>query len=377
MFLSYDTIGYLKGPDIALVKDVETGTVAVRKKLRAELLGVYERLKSVEQANLPRVYETEEYEGECFAYYEYIEGETLEDIVHEGKYTIAQAEEWMEQLCAAFMQSEKLQAHARFLCSAGSLYLKRNGNLLFHGCVPCNRDGSFMEFEVGKAVTLSGKAYFDYADRLARQGLLAPEGSEEREEGRDYLWYLWCGRNSPVFGRDHIATFERALIEDKATWKEPKNHYYSYTDEEEFCRKILHSFGCDKPWSRIVNGHVPVKAKEGESPLKGHGRLVVIDGGFCRAYQSQTGIAGYTMFFNSLGMRLAAHEPFTSIEDAVKNGRDITSHTFNVDELSHRVMVADIDTGEEIQSRIDDLMKLLEAFRDGIIKVDQAKAKQR
>ena len=131
MFLSYDTIGYLKGPDIALVKDVETGTVAVRKKLRAELLGVYERLKSVEQANLPRVYETEEYEGECFAYYEYIEGETLEDIVHEGKYTIAQAEEWMEQLCAAFMHSEKLQAHARFLCSAGSLYLKRNGNLLF------------------------------------------------------------------------------------------------------------------------------------------------------------------------------------------------------------------------------------------------------
>ena len=283
----------------------------------------------------------------------------------------------MEQLCAAFMHSEKLQAHARFLCSAGSLYLKRNGNLLFHGCVPCNRDGSFMEFEVGKAVTLSGKAYFDYADRLARQGLLAPEGSEEREEGRDYLWYLWCGRNSPVFGRDHSATFERALIEDKATWKEPKNHYYSSTDEEEFCRKILHSFGCDKPWSRIVNGHVPVKAKEGESPLKGHGRLVVIDGGFCRAYQSQTGIAGYTMFFNSLGMRLAAHEPFTSIEDAVKNGRDITSHTFNVDELSHRVMVADIDTGEEIQSRIDDLMKLLEAFRDGIIKVDQAKAKQR
>ena len=283
----------------------------------------------------------------------------------------------MEQLCTAFMHSEKLQAHARFLCSAGSLYLKRNGNLLFHGCVPCNRDGSFMEFEVGKAVTLSGKAYFDYADRLARQGLLAPEGSEEREEGRDYLWYLWCGRNSPVFGRDHIATFERALIEDKATWKEPKNHYYSYTDDEEFCRGILHSFGCDKPWSRIVNGHVPVKAKEGESPLKGHGRLVVIDGGFCRAYQSQTGIAGYTMFFNSLGMRLAAHEPFTSIEDAVKNGRDITSHTFNVDELPHRVMVADIDTGEDIQSRIDDLMKLLEAFRDGTIKIDPAKAKQR
>ena len=282
----------------------------------------------------------------------------------------------MEQLCAAFMHSEKLQAHARFLCSAGSLYLKKNGNLLFHGCVPCNRDGSFMEFEVGKAVTLSGKEYFDYADRLARQGLLAPEGSEEREEGRDYLWYLWCGRNSPVFGRDHIATFERALIEDEATWKEPKNHYYSYTDDEDFCKKVLLAFGCDKPWSRIVNGHIPVKAKEGESPLKAHGRLVVIDGGFCKAYQSQTGIAGYTMFFNSMGMRLAAHEPFTSIEDAVKNSRDITSHIFSVDELPHRVMVADIDTGEEIKARIDDLMKLLSAFREGIIKPDPAKAKQ-
>ena len=282
----------------------------------------------------------------------------------------------MEQLCAAFMHSEKLQAHARFLCSAGSLYLKKNGNLLFHGCVPCNRDGSFMEFEVGKAVTLSGKEYFDYADRLARQGLLAPEGSEEREEGRDYLWYLWCGRNSPVFGRDHIATFERALIEDKATWKEPKNHYYSYTDDEDFCKKVLLAFGCDKPWSRIVNGHIPVKAKEGESPLKAHGRLVVIDGGFCKAYQSQTGIAGYTMFFNSMGMRLAAHEPFTSIEDAVKNSRDITSHIFSVDELPHRVMVADIDTGEEIKARIDDLMKLLSAFREGIIEPDPAKAKQ-
>ena len=282
----------------------------------------------------------------------------------------------MEQLCAAFMHSEKLQAHARFLCSAGSLYLKKNGNLLFHGCVPCNRDGSFMEFEVGKAVTLSGKEYFDYADRLARQGLLAPEGSEEREEGRDYLWYLWCGRNSPVFGRDHIATFERALIEDKATWKEPKNHYYSYTDDEDFCKKVLLAFGCDKPWSRIDNGHIPVKAKEGESPLKAHGRLVVIDGGFCKAYQSQTGIAGYTMFFNSMGMLLAAHEPFTSIEDAVKNSRDITSHIFSVDELPHRVMVADIDTGEEIKARIDDLMKLLSAFREGIIKPDPAKAKQ-
>ena len=283
----------------------------------------------------------------------------------------------MDQLTACFLHSEKLQAHARFLSTAGSLYRRINGNLLYHGCVPCNKDGSFMEFEVGKAVTLSGREYFDYADRLARQGLFAPQGTEERQAGQDYLWFLWCGRNSPVFGRDHIATFERALIEDKAVWKEPKNPYYDHYDDEDFCKRVLEAFECDKPWSRIVNGHIPVKAKEGESPLKARGRLVVIDGGFCRAYQSQTGIAGYTMFFNSMGMRLAAHEPFTTIEDAVSHSRDITSHIFSVDELPQRVMVADIDTGAEIQARIDDLMKLLEAFRDGIIKVDPVKAKQR
>ena len=283
----------------------------------------------------------------------------------------------MNQLTTAFLHSEKLQNHARFLTTAGALYCRCNGNLLYHGCVPCNKDGSFMEFEVGKAISLSGREYFDYADRLARQGLFAPLGTPERQAGQDYLWYLWCGRNSPVFGRDHIATFERALIEDKAVWKEPKNPYYSHYEDESFCKHVLEAFDCDKPWSRIVNGHIPVKAKEGESPLKAHGRLVVIDGGFCRAYQSQTGIAGYTMFFNSQGMRLAAHEPFTSIEEAVSHSRDITSHIFSVDEFPQRVMVADIDTGETIKARIDDLMKLLSAFRDGIIKVDPVKAKQR
>ncbi len=273
----------------------------------------------------------------------------------------------MKQLTDAFRHSEKLQAHARFLYRAGSLYRCCNGNLLFHGCVPTDAEGNFIRFEFG-ASALSGKNFFDYADRLARQGMFAPAGSRERAEGQDFLWFLWCGRNSPIFARDHIATFERTLLEDKSTWAEPKNAYYDFNDSEEFCRKILDMFGLHKPWSRIVNGHIPVKVKHGESPLRANGKLIVIDGGFCRAYQRETGIAGYTMFFSSTGIALAAHEPFTTKKDAVTRSADIISSTIPVADFSHRVMVADIDTGEEIQGRIADLMKLLDAYRDGIIK---------
>lgn len=273
----------------------------------------------------------------------------------------------MGQLTAAFRHSEKLQAHARFLLKVGSLYRCCNGILLFHGCIPTEADGSFMRFTFGGSA-LSGKNFFDYADRLARLGMLAPEGSREKAQGQDFLWFLWCGRNSPLFARDHIATFERTLLEDKSTWKEPKNAYYEYNSQVDYCKKILDAFGLDKPWSRIVNGHIPVKVKDGESPLRADGRLIVIDGGFCRAYQRETGIAGYTMFFNSHGIRLSAHEPFTSRSAAVAGGQDIASHTLVVEEFPHRVMVADIDTGAEIQERIADLMKLLNAYRDGLIK---------
>jgi fructose-1,6-bisphosphatase-3 len=227
-------------------------------------------------------------------------------------------------------------------------------------------DGSFTRFEFGSSA-LSGKNFFDYADRLARQGVLAPEGSRERAQGQDFLWFLWCGRNSPVFGRDHIATFERALIEDKSTWKEPKNAYYEHNESEACCAKILEMFGLDKPWSRIVNGHIPVKVKDGESPLRAGGKLVVIDGGFCKAYQRETGIAGYTMFFSSHGIRLSAHEPFAAARDALTRGSDILSHTVRVEDFLQRVMVADIDTGAAIRERIDELLKLLDAYRDGVI----------
>jgi len=273
----------------------------------------------------------------------------------------------MEQLQLSFRKSFKLQSHVRFLYSVGSIYRCHNGNLLYHGCIPTEASGDFMAFTM-EGQRVFGKAYLDLAEKKARQGYFAPDNSFERRDGGDYLWFLWCGRNSPIFGRSHIATFERALIEDQSTWVEPKNPYYSFYNNEDYCRKILADFGLDKPWSRIINGHIPVKVKSGEDPRKANGRLIVIDGGFCQAYHKQTGIAGYTMFFNSHGMRISSHEPFTNREDMIKNEKDITSHSFLVEEVPERIMIADTDDGAEIKARIEDLMALVEAYKNGSIK---------
>lgn len=273
----------------------------------------------------------------------------------------------VEQLTASFRQSERLQTHVRFLYSAGAIYKRHNGNLLFHGCVPCEKNGDYMNFRLyGRR--LKGRAFLDFAERLARQGYFAAS-EEDRLRGGDFLWFLWCGRNSPIFGRDHIATFERTLIEDETTWEEPKNPYYILCNEEAFCRELLEEFDLRKPWSRIVNGHVPVRVKEGEDPRKAGGRLVVIDGGFCEAYQKQTGIAGYTMFFSSRGMRIASHEPFAGKDDAINRGTDITSHTFIVENLPERLLIADTDIGDEFLNRIGDLTALLTAYRAGLIQM--------
>ena len=271
----------------------------------------------------------------------------------------------IEQLSYSFRQSERLQTHVRFLYSAGSIYRRHNGNLLFHGCIPCEESGDYRTFELyGKRV--KGRAFLDFAEQLARQGYFAAD-EEVSSRGGDFLWYLWCGRNSPIFGRDHIATFERALIEDEVTWAEAKDPYYSFCNDEGFCRGILEEFGLSKPWSRIVNGHVPVRVKEGEDPLKAGGRLVVIDGGFSKPYQRQTGIAGYTMFFSSRGMRIASHEPFAGKADAISRGTDITSHTFIVENLPERLLIADTDLGDEFLMQIEELTALLKAYRSGLL----------
>lgn len=276
------------------------------------------------------------------------------------------------QLIYSFTQSEKLQRHVKFLYSQGSIYLVFNGNLLFHGCIPMTEDGGFYEFDAdGKK--LSGRALMDYADSLARQGYYAKEGTDERKYGQDFLWYLWCGRRSPLFGRSKIATFERMFIDDKAAWREEKDPYYRFIDEPEMCAKILAEFGLTGQYSHIVNGHVPVRAREGELPVRGGGKAIVIDGGFCRAYQEQTGIAGYTMFYSSYGIRLVSHEPFPGLSDAVKNNKDILSTHVVFDTAQSRITVGETDIGRALQRDIDDLTALLDAYRRGVVKEKQQK----
>ncbi|MEG0594566.1 MAG: fructose-1,6-bisphosphatase, partial [Christensenella sp.] len=251
------------------------------------------------------------------------------------------------QLVYSFTQSEKLQRHVKFLFSQGSLYLTFNGNLLFHGCIPMTENGEFYALELdGKP--RKGKELMDYADALARQGYYAREGSAARLAGMDFLWYLWCGKRSPLFGRSKIATFERMFIDDEGAWVEEKDPYYTYIEDPKMCDMILEEFGTAGQYSHIVNGHVPVRARDGELPVRGGGKVIVIDGGFCSAYQEQTGIAGYTMFYNSYGIRLVSHEPFTGLSDAVKSNKDILSTYVVFDTALSRITVGETDVGRSI-----------------------------
>lgn len=275
-------------------------------------------------------------------------------------------EEVMQYLKNAFMRSEKLQAHIRFLYEKGEIYTIFNKNLLFHGCIPLNEDGSFMQFPLAQGK--SGKEFMDFCDKAARQGFFAKEGSIARSYGKDFLWFLWCGKDSPLCARKKITTFERLLISDKSTWDEPKNTYYQCWNDEAIAEMILKEFGLGGEGSHIVNGHIPVQKKKGEEPVKASGKLILIDGGFCRAYQSSTGIAGYTLIYNADGMRISAHEPFRGVKDAISNNTDIISDTVIFEHSSDKIRVKDTDIGRGISDKIDDLMQLLECYETGIIK---------
>lgn len=270
-------------------------------------------------------------------------------------------------LTRSFRHSEKLQRHVRFLYSKGSLYRIYNGNLLFHGCIPMHEDGSLMRFSLMGCENLSGRAFLDYADRVARRAYYNRPGSPERQQGMDFLWWLWAGRNSPIFGRDRMTTFERRFIADEATHVEAKNAYYHLYNDRLVCEGILKEFGLEGPHCHIINGHVPVKSKKGESPVKGGGRLVVIDGGFCKAYQKTTGIAGYTLIYNSTCFRLVAHEPFVGKAAAIHKNYDIASTTQVFERLESRAMILQTDIGRKLQGQIDELVDLVAAFRSGAI----------
>ena len=270
----------------------------------------------------------------------------------------------MAGLKRAFTHSLRLREHIAFLYRRGWMYRAFNGNLLFHGCVPLNADGTFLKKKLdGKE--LSGKALMDYADRVARRAFYNGDRA-----ALDFMWYLWCGTDSPVCGR-RVKTFARAFIPDERAWQEPRNPYYEWYNSESKCREILAEFGLTEETSCIVNGHTPIRVTHGESPLKAGGKLVVIDGGFCRAYQKTTGIAGYTLISNSHGMRLMSHQPFTSLRDARETGRDIHSQSFEFKTFAQRKYVADTDQGRALTERMRDLMRLLEACRSGVINLQR------
>lgn len=284
----------------------------------------------------------------------------------ENPYELSREErEVVDRLVFAFVNCEKLQKHMQFLLKKGSMYKIYNRNLLYHGCIPMNEDGSFKEVSVyGK--TYKGKALYDVLDSYVRKAFVAVN-EEEREKGRDIPWFIWSSPNSPLFGKDKMATFERYFLEDKETHVEKKNPYYSFLEDEEVADSILEEFQVTGDCRHIINGHVPVHHTAGESPIKCKGKILVIDGGFSKAYQKETGIAGYTLIYNSWGMILAAHEPFTSTSDAISKESDILSDRILVKRTTQRKTVGETDTGMKLKERIAELEELLEAYRNGLL----------
>ncbi len=274
--------------------------------------------------------------------------------------------EVVKRLHLSFTQSEKLRQHVDFLYRNGSMYLAYNQNLLFHASLPMTEDREFKEVLVGKQ-RRKGKALMEEVDAIVRRAHWSESGNADYLEAQDYMWYLWCGPDSPLFDKSAMTTFERYFIADKKTHHEAKGYYYIYRLEAEVCERILAEFGLSSPDTHIINGHVPVKASRGENPLQSGGKLMLIDGGFSKAYQSDTGIAGYTLIFNSHGLKLVKHDPFSSTQRAIEDMEDIESESVVSEFSSHRMLVRDTDKGKILIEQIEDLKNLLDAYHKGII----------
>lgn len=276
----------------------------------------------------------------------------------EDVYQLSEEEEQvMEGLRMAFVNSIRLRQHIDFLYQKGSMYRIFNGNLLYHGCVPLDESGNLEGVAFGKK-RYHGREYLDYAERIARRAW----SKDARQKDRDFMWYLWCGRKSPLSGRN-IKTFERTYVLDENTWFEQSNPYYKFYHEEKVCNMILHEFGLYSESSHIINGHTPVRTSKGEHPVRANGKLLVIDGGFCKSYHKTTGIAGYTLIFNSHGIRIKSHQPFQSVYAALTENKDIESKSELVETESERLMVRNTDNGKKIKEDIEGLKMLLRAYR--------------
>ena len=272
----------------------------------------------------------------------------------------------MERLTSAFLNCSRLQTHMQFLQKRGNLYKVYNGNLMYHGCVPMNKDGSFKKVNV-YGQEYSGRVLYDVLESYVRKAFVALD-AEEKRKGQDIMWFIWSSPDSPLFGKEKMATYERYFIKDKETHVEIKNPYYDLINDEKVLDRILQEFGLYKENSHIINGHMPVRLTKGESPVRCGGKLLIIDGGFCKAYQKQTGIAGYTLIYNSYGMTLVAHDPFSSTEEAIEKELDIHSDRIMVQKTDRRLLVGDTDSGLEMKERIRELEELLKAYRNGTIK---------
>lgn len=274
----------------------------------------------------------------------------------------------MQKLHHSFRICEKLHKHIRTLLSHGCMYTISNSNLLFHASIPLNDDGSLKEVEIYPGIKYSGKELMHNIGMMIRAAFEEPTDDYSRDYARDYFLYLWCGKNSPLFDKSKMATFERYFLDEKETYKEEKGNYFKLRDSAEICDRILDAFEVEGQNRHIINGHVPVHASKGENPIKAGGRLMVIDGGFSEAYHKETGIAGYTLVYHSRGFQLVQHEPFTSTQDAIVQETDIKSTTQIIEMSAHRMLVADTDKGRELKTQVADLKELLYAYRHGILK---------
>lgn len=272
----------------------------------------------------------------------------------------------VEKLRNEFIGCSKLKSHIRLLLRKGSLYKVSNGNILFHGCIPMNDDGTFRKVNLF-GTQLSGKALYDEIEKRLRKAFLSVD-EVEKKEGRDILWFLWNGPDSPLYGRDKMTTFERYFIADETAHKETKDVYYKLINNEKTAEKIFAEFGVSGGNVHIINGHVPIHHIEGESPVKCKGKVIIIDGGFSKPYHKVTGIAGYTLIYNSYGLMLTAHEPFVSIDNAVRNSTDMKTNRVASEVADRRILVGDTDNGAKIKENIQDLKELIAAYRSGIIK---------
>lgn len=285
----------------------------------------------------------------------------------ENPYTLTDGEkDLIEKITASFKNCRRLQKHVQFLYSKGSMFLTYNGNLLYHGCIPLHEDGTFMEMKL-RGEKYAGRALLEQFEILTREAYVRPPGTKEKKYACDIIWYLWTGAISSLFGKSEMTTFERYFVAEKETHKEEKNPYYKLRNDEFICKQILEEFGLDGECGHIINGHTPVKEGKGESPIKASGKMLVIDGGFAKAYHKETSLAGYTLLFNSYGLQLVSHQPFTTKEDAIKNETDILSTRQVIEMEINRKRVRDTDIGAKLSEQAEDLKVLLDAYRNGLL----------